>query len=102
MDGQSAAYRQSRLPRPGRGALRAGWFVLRLEPENPRDANAVVVQLDCRKIGYLSRAKAVHSEVLAVTPFDGFEVDGRTDSPQVRVTLPGQSELRECANSETP
>ncbi|MDN4479914.1 HIRAN domain-containing protein [Demequina muriae] len=82
-----------------RDLLRPGWFVLHREPENPYDSDAVAVYLDCRKIGYLTKAKAkAHSPILATFPADGFEVDATISGRNVLVTLPQPSVLRRFAN----
>ena len=78
-----------------RRALRAGWFVLKREPQNPYDVNAVAVYLDCRKVGYLSAAKAkALSPLLAAIPADGYEVSGEVRNRTAYVALPTPSALR--------
>ncbi len=81
-----------------RDSLRPGWFVLRCEPENPHDANAVAVYLDCRKIGYISAAKAsAYNPILSSISADGFEVAGDISGPNAQVVLPQPSRLGEYA-----
>ncbi|MDN4476613.1 HIRAN domain-containing protein [Demequina sp. SYSU T00192] len=78
-----------------RAALRQGWWVLHREPRNRYDANAIAVYLDCRKIGYLSAAKArAYSPMLDALGADGYEVDARIAGIQVYVTLPTPAAVR--------
>lgn len=81
-----------------RDALQSGWFVLRREPDNPYDANAVAVYLDCRKVGYLTAAKAkTYSPILAAIEAQGFEVDGQIVGRSAHIQLPAPSSLRTFA-----
>jgi hypothetical protein len=82
-----------------RDSLRVGWFVLHREPGNPHDKNAVAVYLDCRKIGYLTVAKAkTYSPILASISAEAYEVAGQIDGRDALVRLPPPTTLQMIAN----